>query len=161
MNREQFNKASALILAEPFLCEGSLAIPVRDLKGSDLAFYQEHLEGNVKVQVPQDFNCAMGALAEGIEIPLDDLLNEGNLSELWGEDGNTLYSSLVQDEFGLDEGEQNIVMSVNDASPVERRKGNVVKFLEHLTSEHERGAAPDPEELAEWASETFGVEISA
>lgn len=160
MNQEQYMKAAGIIRESVMLCDGSLA--TTHLRDSDLAFFKSKIEDNVKIATPQHFNCAMGALAESIDVPVERLMESCVLSDL-EDDNGSLLSDVVGDEFGLSRGEQGVIMAVNDSADVEHRKRYVIAALGYIRDKHAQGehidddsdydTEYDEEKCSLWASE--------
>lgn len=171
MNKEQHDRAVKVIAGMAMLCNGYLATD-NLAEAGDLAFFRDNLEGNVKVAVPTTFNCAMGALAEDVEsITPDHILREGSLAECYlgntnppqrddfdsddeyetavdeyyDHENDVMLSSIVEEEFGLPDYVQERIMGINDASPTEVRKRNVIKALGIIYRAHDEGRDPDQE----------------
>lgn len=154
MNKEQAQAASALIQDEPMLCAGLLAVKPENLSDGDVEYYKDNIEGSVKMVVPKDFNCAMGALAQDCDIPVARLLDQGTLDMRTHSNGE-IMESVVGEKFGLSHDQQAIVMAVNDGSSVARRKSNVIRLFNHFAeTEH-----ASPLEQADWAAKEFDVSI--
>lgn len=121
MNQEQYERMVAVIQSEPMLCEGSWAREWEQLRGSDHQFYVDHIDGNVKIELPANVNCAMGAL-------IDDLNESGAFNYQPG----PLDDASLAKHFGITPAEQEEIIRANDRNPVERRKQKVIEKIAEI-----------------------------
>lgn len=129
MNKEQRDLMVQAIAEEPMLCKGSWEMSWAGLGDHDKQFFVDHIDGNVKVDLPPNVNCAMGSII--------DKLNESG-----GFNGQTIPQSGLSEDIlsgvlGITRTEQDEIIGVNDQTPVERRKKAVIEKIDSIFAKYQ------------------------